>query len=222
MQIPFIKPLPHSARCTMVLLALAALLSGCATVTTPTGPPAGLTAAEQAARRTYHDAIVLGGRLSLRYQQNGFDQAVHGNFTWQQSPERTLVTLSSPLGQTMATIEITPGLSTLIQAGQAPRSATDVDALAASALGWPLPISGLRDWLQGFGTDANGRRFIAVPQAKAAGTTTLDGWRINYASWQNDDPPLASSHPKRIDLERSTEHAGDVALRIVIDDWQPL
>jgi outer membrane lipoprotein LolB len=205
----------------MVALPVFLILSGCAAIA-PTGPATGVPAADRAAtQRTYHDKIVIGGRLSVRYQQNGNDQSVHGSFTWSQSPGRTLVTLLSPLGQTIATIEITPALATLTQGGQAPRSATDVDALAAGALGWPLPISGLRNWLQGFGQDADGQRFVAAPQAKAATAMTSDGWHINYASWQNDADPSASNHPKRIDLERSTTQAGDVALRIVIDNWQP-
>jgi outer membrane lipoprotein LolB len=218
-----INSLFHSSRKTVLFIALPAILGGCATVTAPTGPGAPpLSATPSTAQmRSYHDVIDLGGRLSLRYQQNGNDQAVHGSFTWAQTPDRTLVTLLSPLGQTIATIDITPGQSTLTRAGQTPQTATDVDALAARALGWPLPISGLRDWLQGFAIDASGRRFIATPQAKDASVTTGDGWRINYGSWKDEADMSAQNHPKRIDLERSTTHAGDVSLRMVIDNWQP-
>jgi outer membrane lipoprotein LolB len=33
--------------------------------------------------------------------------------------------------------------------------------------------------------------------------------------------PAAPQRPRRIDLERNTEQAGKVAIRIVIDTWQP-
>lgn len=198
------------------VLLMPFLLIGCATVISPSAPdPA---AAEQAAARPYQDTITIGGRLSVRYQQNARDEAIHGSFTWVQRTDNTLVTLFSPLGQTIAVIEITPALSTLTQAGQAPRTAGNVDALVAGTLGWPLPVSGLRDWLQGFAVDAEGRRFVASPLPDANSVTTRDGWRLHYPIWQ-DDP--GQNRPRRIDLERSTAQAGDVAIRIVIDNWQP-
>lgn len=203
-------------RSILHLFVLPLLLAGCATFDAP-APDVSSAAAQQAPPRAYHDAIELGGRLSVRYQENGRDQALHGSFTWMQTSDRTIVTLLSPLGQTIATIDIMPNQATLTQAGQAPRTAPDVDALTTAALGWPLPVSGLRDWLQGFAPDAEGRHVIAS-QPGASSVATSDGWRILYASWQEDVTP---SHPKRIDLERNTVQAGDVAIRVVIDSWQP-
>ncbi len=203
---------------TLMLVLSSMLLSGCATVGTSTEPATAATS-QPAALHVYRDAIDLTGRLSVRYQQNGKEQAVHGSFTWLQNAGYTVVTLLSPLGQTLATIEIKPTLSTLIQSGQAPRTAADVDALAADALGWPLPVAGLRDWLQGFVADAAGRRAVAAQEG--ANATTPDGWRIQYQSWEDDVGPPAQRRPKRIDLARNTAQAGDVALRIVIDGWQP-
>lgn len=157
----------------------------------------------------------------MRYQQNGKDEAVHGNFTWQQTPGRTLVTLFSPLGQTMAKIEITPDRSMLMQPNQPVRSAADVDSLTAGALGWPLPIAGLREWLQGFAVDVSGRRVAASPSNGNTDILTSEGWRLHYVSWEEDAAIPENDHPRRIDLERSTDQAGEVALRIVIDTWQP-
>ncbi|MBB5201407.1 outer membrane lipoprotein LolB [Glaciimonas immobilis] len=208
------------------LIAVALATTGCATLTSPSAP---LTTAangdhgSQTARQ-YHPAIDFNGRLSLRYQQDGKEQALHGSFTWSQASQRTLVTLLSPLGQTLATIDITPQQSTLHQAGQPPRSAADVDLLTAQALGWPLPIAGLRDWLQGFGSDINGKRFNIQPSGEKEPTniTTADHWAIQYTGWQPAEGLTgdANSTPKRIDLTRSTEQAGEVAIRIVVDSAQ--
>lgn len=178
-----------------------------------------LPAASTAARQPVA-AIDLAGRLSVRYQRNGNEEAIHGSFSWSQRADRTLVTLMSPLGQTIATIAITPTEAILTQAGQPARSAADPDALAAEALGWPLPVAGLRDWLQGHATDASGQSVAASP-ASVAPIVTRDGWTLQYASWDAADP-AAPAHPKRIDLARSTNVAGNVAIRIVIDSWQPI
>ena len=188
-----------------------ALLAGCANMA-----PLPTTSARTSEPTA---TIDLGGRLSVRYQRNGSEEAIHGSFSWSQSANRTLVTLMSPLGQTLATIEISPGEAILTQAGQPVRRATDPDALAAEALGWPLPVAGLRDWLQGRATDANGQQVIASPDSTTP-ILTRDGWTLQYGSWDTDGP-TGTVHPKRIDLARTTQAAGNVAIRIVIDNWKP-
>jgi outer membrane lipoprotein LolB len=40
---------------------------------------------------------------------------------------------------------------------------------------------------------------------------------MRYAAW--DD--TAAARPRRIDLTRNTEQAGEVALRLVIDTYEP-
>lgn len=170
----------------------------------------------------YQDTITIDGRLSVQYQQNGSNEALHGSFSWAQTPQRTVITLSSPLGQTLALIEVTPDKSILTQNGQPRRMATDPDTLTELALGWPLPIAGMRDWLQGVATDSRGRRFAASGQSESSSTvTTQDGWQIHYVSWQDSEYAPTTSHPKRIDLARKTREAGDVSIRLVIDNWQP-
>ena len=155
--------------------------------------------------------------MSVRYQINGRDEALHGSFEWRQRPDATEVTLASPLGQTLAQIAITPAGATLTQAGQPPLSAADPDALAFQALGWPLPVAGLRDWLQGMVETAGGRRVAVSPQNDGAEIISADGWRLRYAAWEAGPEP----RPRRIDLSRSTAQAGEVALRLVIDNFQP-
>lgn len=197
-------------------LMLPLLFTACAGISPPAATP--LPAQQAASIQQYHESIELSGRLSVRYQRDGKEEATHGGFAWVQNPEHTTVTMLSPLGQTLAIIDVTPNAATLTQDGQTTRVAADVDTLANETFGWPLPVAGLRDWLQGFALDAAGQRFIATPQADDV--TTRDGWRIRYASWQNDNATAAQNRPKRIDLERSAAHADGVSIRIVIDTWQ--
>lgn len=204
------KPFIRTVALTFTFCSL--LLSGCATVT----PPGNVE--QSTNQRTYQDNLNLDGRLSVQYQKNEQDEAIHASFTWKQSKDISTITILSPLGQILATIDVKPGIATLTQSGQAPRSAADVDTLAEQALGWPLPISGLRNWLQGFATDTNNRAFIAT--ATNMKVLTRDGWYIQYMSWEEDNQTPAQARPKRIDLTRLTTQAGKVSIRIVLDKWQ--
>lgn len=207
-----LKKISAPARLCALACLLALQLAGCASLSAL--PDSAINAVDA---QKYHNAIEVGGRLSVRYQRNGQDEAMHGSFSWSQSPAHTLVTLLSPLGQTLATIELTPQGATLVQPGQPARSAADADALAAEAFGWPLPVANLRNWLQGYTLDARGGR-----SAAASSTDTIrtpDDWQLSYPAWQHDGS--GTDYPKRIDLARHSAEAGEIAIRIVIDSWQP-
>jgi len=183
----------------------ALLLTACATTS---GPVSQDTVA------AYRDAVELNGRLSVNYTKDGQPETLSGKFSWSQVPGVVDVTLASPLGQTIAKIVVTPESATLIQSDRQPRVARDIDTLTAQALGWSLPVSGLRDWLQGYATAADGQRFAASPAANSV--TTPDGWRLTFVTWQ--DGKAARPAPKRIDAERSaTATAGALSLRIIVD-----
>ncbi|WP_322401822.1 outer membrane lipoprotein LolB [Massilia luteola] len=189
-------------------VACAAALAGCATTSNvPLANPAAQVGA-------YRDTIDLNGRLAANYSKDGQPQSINGNFTWVQRPGRIDVSLFSPLGQTVAEITVTPGTATLTQSGRQPRVEKDIDTLTAKALGWTLPVSGLRDWLQGYAVAAGGKRFIASPAHDSV--VTNDGWRLRFVEWQNG--PQGAPMPRRIDAERSTTAVGDaLTIRIVID-----
>ena len=172
-----------------------------------------------AATRTTIDAIDIGGRLSVQYQKDSKQEAVYGGFIWSQRPDATLITLLSPLGQTLANIDVTSAGATLRRAGQPQRSAPDANTLVAEALGWPLPVSGLREWLQGFVRDAGGKTLSVSPNDDSV-IDTDDGWQLRYRNWEAATTDTAA-HPKRIDLTRTTVEAGMVSIRIVVDSWQP-
>src|SRR3954463_10926792 len=104
------------------LLALASLTAGCAGITTAPQAPA-----EAGIIRNYQQAIDITGRMSVRYQQYGRNEALHGSFEWQQRPGRTQLTLSSPLGQPIAQIATLPAGAPLTQSGQPPLAAANAD-----------------------------------------------------------------------------------------------
>lgn len=186
------------------LIAISAMLAGCATTGNLSRAPVA----------DYRDSIDLTGRLSVNYQKDGQPQSLTGQFTWEQRPGRVDVSLASPLGQTLATLSVTPSEAVLTQSGREPRVARDVDALTAETLGWDLPVSGLRDWLQGYATAAGGKRFVASPAHNSV--FTHDGWRLRFVEWQ--DAAAVRPVPRIISAERSaTAHSDELAIRIVID-----
>jgi outer membrane lipoprotein LolB len=189
-------------RRVFALAACAAALAGCATTSAPLS---------QAPVAAYRETVTLAGSLSVNYQKDGKPESITGKFNWQQTPGRVDVSLASPLGQTLAIISVTPESATLTQADRAPRVAKDLETLTRDALGWSLPVSGLRDWLQGYATGADGKRFTASPANNTV--TTKDGWRLRFVTWQDDT--AAVPQPKRIDADRD-----ELAIRFAIQPAQ--
>jgi outer membrane lipoprotein LolB len=192
----------------VITILLAAALTGCATST-----PTVSTPAASAAVGAYRDTISLTGKLAVTVQKRDQPERSNANFTWDQQPGLIEVAVSTPTGQTVAKITVTPQSATLQQAGKSPREAKDIDTLTTQMLGWSLPVSGLRDWLQGYATDAGGKRFIASPANNSV--VTNDGWRLRFVSWQQG---TATPAPQRIDAERSATATSDaLEIRVVID-----
>ncbi|KFC73597.1 outer membrane lipoprotein LolB [Massilia sp. LC238] len=196
--------MPITRRLSLLALSAAFItLAGCATTST-----------NVATVGAYRDSIDLDGRLSVNYQKSGNRESMTVNFDWAQRPGRVDVTIANPLGQTVATIEVTPQSATLTQAGRAPVTEADVDTLSQRTLGWPLPVSGLRDWLQGYAVDAQGQRFSASPAGNEV--VTQDGWRLRFVEWQ--DPNAAQPAPRVIHATRAAVgDIQDLEIRIVIN-----
>ena len=166
--------------------------------------------------RSFHDNILIQGRFSVAYEQNNRPQSVQGRFQWQQQGQRIDIDLMSPLGQTMAKMAITPNSATIQQTGKEIKVAENVAELSEQTLGWSLPVTGMRDWLQGFKRGTTNQRQIARPNENDQFDT--DGWHIHYVSWQQNS---VSVYPKRIDLTRTSPQLHQLSLRIIIDQWQP-
>lgn len=196
-----------------LLCALPLALAACST--SPVIPDEAKTMSRQ-----YMRQADIGGRLSITYAMDNEDKGIHGSFQWTQLHDKTTVNLLSPLGQTVARIVMDAQGATLLRADTPDKTAANADDLVEDVLGWPLPIGGLNQWLQGFGIDQSGQRFNVRPSDNAQTIMTQDGWKLRYVSWQASTGNQYV--PRRIDLTRHTRHAGDVDIRIVIDNWQAL
>lgn len=201
------KTISHIISSILLGISMTTVLSSCST----TKP---LTSEQMARTRNYQESVVMTGKINIQYQQNEKTETLTGNFEWQQNSNEMSITLSSPLGQTIAIIRENPQGASLEQSKQETRYAGNVEQLLTESLGWSLPITGLRDWLQGFDRNQQGQRF-AVPTRDNHRSMT-QGWQLDFTSWQEDCEQI---HPKLINLYRRTEEVGDLKIRLAILEW---
>jgi outer membrane lipoprotein LolB len=194
---------------SFLLLASCQIMPG---ITYDTAAPAGVP-------EKCRENIEFAGRVSVNYtlSQNDRTESLHGKFTWKQYDRKTRIHLYSPLGQTLAIIDVLPEVAVFTASGKTPVSATSVDELVFRQLGWPLPVSGMKDWLQGCATNAEGQPIQTTPAHPDV--ITQDGWHIHYIDWNTSAENRAI--PKRIDMSHtpSADAAiSDIRIRLIIDE----
>ena len=161
-------------RRSLTVLALGVLLAGlgaCATVAP--APPASPQVVDGPRDWTGRFSVTLSSDVP-----GGRQDAAGGRFTLLARPApagRTLeLQLTSPFGQTVAEARRAPdGASSLTLSDGRTLRAPTLDAVIEQALGWPLPIERLPDWLDD--------RFQAVLARDTQGGVALasdSGWHI--------------------------------------------
>jgi outer membrane lipoprotein LolB len=120
-------------------LLLAVLLAGCATPPRTVTPPG---------------VQSWSGRMALTVEGRGSDSFSAG-FELRGAPEAGELTLTNPLGGTVAVLAWAPGTATLRANGRT-REFPSLDALAEEATGATIPVASLFDWLAGKPTPVPG------------------------------------------------------------------
>jgi len=186
--------------------ALLAALTACAGLKpAPNAPTTAPTAnaAEVQTNASYH------GRFAVRYtDSNGVQRNAYGNFDLQQQGENATLQLLNPLGQTMARVVASPSGATLELPGHPTQTAPDVQGLMQRALGFPLPIDGLRYWLKPAISPDSPARTQTDPATGRMRQIEQDGWTIDYVAYTDD---AQTALIKRVNLSRS-DPALDVKL----------
>jgi outer membrane lipoprotein LolB len=172
--------------------ALVAVLTACASAPTP---PERTSAGRFAATATRDDAR----------------QSVSGRFALQVSGPRRTLELSTPVGTTVARIEIEPGRASVTGPQLDTVTGSDADALVERVLGWRLPVTGLADWLEGRPDPSRPARTVRDGERL---TLEQDGWTIVI----EETSPITGK-PRRLTLlrpERSPEPA--LTVRLIVDE----
>jgi len=154
------------------------------------------------------DAFEVSGRLSARH---GSD-ALAANFQWRHVGERDELELASPLGQTIAILSGDGSSARLRASDGRVLSAASWTRLTQEGLGWPLPVDGLKYWIQG--AARAGADFRA--EADADGRLSVlgqDGWTIVYQAYVKT--PEGVWRPSRL-----VANYPEVELRLAVDRWQ--
>jgi len=156
------------------------------------------------------------GRFSARYIQGNAEQSAVGSFLWRERGTDVQLELMSPLGQTMAVVSQNNQGATLELPNQPPRRAPEVDTLMQDALGFSLPVSGLRDWLRARPAPGTPARVARDAQSRPE-TIEQNGWTVHYVAWTDDTS--ADAHIRRLDLDRqqNTGTNGPLTVRLVLD-----
>ncbi|CAG4888332.1 lipoprotein insertase outer membrane protein LolB [Paraburkholderia gardini] len=203
-----IRPVTAPRRAALGLAATAlVVLAGCASVK-PQGPSMSnaATAVTAQTTRAYH------GRFAVQYNdRNGQQRNAYGNFQWQETGDTVSLQLLNPLGQTLAIITSSPASATLELPNRQPLTADNVSTLMQNALGFALPVEGLRYWLQPSAAPTSRAKTITDPQQETRlKQIQQDGWTIDYLAYA--DAPATGV--KRVNLSRETP---PLDIKLVLD-----
>lgn len=197
----------RSRRLALLCLAAPLWLSACASIT----PTRSFDAGEAARNEQYT------GRFAANYTRYGRSEGVQGSFRWEEQGRNVRLDLISPLGQTLAVVTSTPSGATLDLPNEKPRNAPEVDSLMEQALGFSLPVAGMRDWLHGRAAPGTPASVTRDPGGRPA-TLRQNGWTVRYMAWQEpaEGTQTPSTQPRRIDMARDGNDA-PLSVRLVID-----
>lgn len=176
-----------------IIAAIVAVLEGCASVTAV------------APDRVYT------GRFSAVATQGEKRETVSGRFSVEVRGDRQTIDLATPLGTTVARIEVGPDGARASGPGVQDVRGSDPEALTEQLLGWRLPVSGLSDWIEG--RPAPGRPARVERDGGRPVLIEQDGWTVRIAETLEN-----SARPRLIVLERpASPLAPGVVLRLAVD-----
>jgi len=181
---------------TWVVMAFCVLVAACSSV-----PKSTIEATEGDFTRQGRFAITVT-------EPDGQQQAVQGGFLWTDNNQRYRLDLLSPLGSVQARVEGRPGYAMLTKADGDVYEADNPDALAEAALGGPIPVSYLRDWIQGRLNEASATTVQRDELGKPS-TFVQDDWRVRLSRYDAQGPGL-------LVLERN-EPGRRIVVRLVAD-----
>jgi outer membrane lipoprotein LolB len=154
------------------------------------------------------------GRFSATVRLADRQENLSGRFALSVRGTALTLDLASPLGTTLARIEAGPDGARLTEPGSPPRelSGPSAEALAEQALGFPLPASGIGDWI--LGRPVAQRAARTTQQDGHIDAIEQDGWTIRVL-----ERFASSGLPRRLSFERPAHAAAPaIRLQLVLDD----
>lgn len=134
----------------------------------------------------------MSARVSIRQG----DRSEIAKLRWTHRAQGDVWVIASPLGNDVARIESDANGATLVQAGGSPRRAESFAALTEEVIGVPLDPATLAAWLHGDVRDMPANWRVTIDERQETGDVKL--------------------------ARRLTAIRGGVAVRLVVDEYQPL
>jgi len=183
------------------MLAAGALVAACASPAPPAATPASTT------------PDFWSGRFAVTWSANRYQQGeehASGRFELLARGRRSVLDLTSPLGQTIARVTIDPHETALVLEDGSRHSAASADALTEQVFGWRIPLADLPRWLSGR---------IAQPERFEGGRPTAgidNGWFVRFDAFTDSGPRrLALQWPAQ--PENAAQATQRIELRLVVD-----
>ncbi len=147
-------------------------------------------------------SFACNGRFSVRYQEvkgvHSRSHNIYGHFAWRDDGKAVTLRLLSPLGQTLAMVQLS-ALGAVLELPNRPTQVADnADELMKTALGFSLPVTGLRNWLR---VPEGWERPVQIRQ---------DGWTIDYLSYT--EAPVV-----RVQRMNLTRDDSSIEVKLVLD-----
>ncbi|MCB5162896.1 lipoprotein insertase outer membrane protein LolB [Marinomonas algarum] len=180
---------------TLCLLTLTAAISACSTK--PTGPitPPPTSASAISKWET-------SGRVGIRTKED----AISGNFNWQQDPATFALNIVGPFGQ--GAIKLSKNMEGIVTLAydDVIRVGSDPAILLQQELGWEFPVKQVTYWMRGLPAPTSTARITNDPQTGLVNQLEQDGWLITYSNFTDVDGLLlpqkmqVSNPPYKVNL----------------------
>jgi len=158
-------------------------------------------------------SLSYSGRFSVQVTGDDRHDNLSGRFALTVDRAEVTLDLSTPLGTTMARIQSRADgarLTVPYRNGVRTESGPDPEGLSQRVLGWALPVSGIRDWIEG--RPAPGRPYQISADEGGGSLLEQDGWTIRL------DPRGPDGRIRRLQLDHPQDgDAPAVSLRVVLD-----
>ena len=132
------------------------------------------------------DHYNISGRFFIKAREKNY----YGNFTWQRESAHDVLDFMSPIGTTVARIEVESTIASLSTGGKT-YTGNSLAQMMEQQLGFSLPLSYMHYWLQGIPL-AN----YPVQNRLDSGFSQLN-WKIEYLRWQD------LNHPQIVQLSNA-------------------
>ena len=191
------------------LIGTLALLSGCTTLSLPSGPQTAFKKQSWQQRQQTLKKVQrwnIDGAFSIRQPGN----SSIANYEWQQVGKSYNIRIHSSLGIYSVAINGRPGRITLRRSNNQSFSARSPEQLMQQQLGWRLPLSDLFYWLRGLPAPGKYR-----PRFDPYGHLVdlqQQGWHVQFSQYVTVN---------KVDMPRILQlQSGNLIVRIAIKHWK--